>query len=55
LPDYLALQNRKNTLTAKKKIINLVVNQVNDCNYCLAAHTIIGKMQGFSDEQILEI
>ncbi len=56
LGDYLTLQNRKSTLKAKEReIINLVVSQVNDCNYCKAAHTTLGKMNGFSDEQILEI
>ncbi|MEM6343762.1 MAG: carboxymuconolactone decarboxylase family protein [Bacteroidota bacterium] len=56
LGDYLALQNRKSSLKAKEReIINLVVSQVNDCIYCLSAHTAIGKMNGFTDEQILEI
>lgn len=56
LKDYLALQNRKSSLKAKEReVINLVVSQVNDCQYCLAAHTAIGKINGFSDEQILEI
>jgi len=56
LGDYLNLQNRKTTLTSKEKeIVNLVVSQVNECAYCLAAHTAIGKMNGFTDEQILEI
>lgn len=56
LADYLTLQNRKSTLTAKEReIINLVVSQVNDCKYCVPAHTAIGKMMGFTDEQILEI
>lgn len=56
LGDYLILQNRKSTLKAKEgEVINLVVSQVNECEYCLAAHTAIGKMNGFTDEQILEI
>ncbi len=56
LGDYLALQNRKSSLKAKEReIINLVVSQVNDCAYCLAAHTALGKMNGFNDEQILEL
>ena len=56
LADYLALQNRTNTLSAKEReIINLVVSQVNDCKYCVPAHTAVSKMMGFSDEQILEI
>ncbi|MEM6845888.1 MAG: carboxymuconolactone decarboxylase family protein [Bacteroidota bacterium] len=56
LGDYLALQNRKSTLKAKEReVVNLVVSQVNECQYCLAAHTALGKMNGFTDEQILEI
>lgn len=56
LGDYLTLQNRKTSLRPKEKeVVNLVVSQVNNCEYCLAAHTAIGKMNGFTDEQILEI
>jgi len=53
---YLALANAKTSLRAKEKeVVNLIVSQVNDCDYCLAAHTAISKLQGFTDEQILEI
>ena len=56
LGDYLALQNRKSTLKAKEReIINLVTSQVNGCRYCQSAHTVLGKMNGFTDEQVLEI
>lgn len=56
LADYLALQNRKTTLSNKEKeIVNLVTSQINGCDYCQAAHTAIGKMNGFTDEQIIEI
>ncbi|TRX58772.1 carboxymuconolactone decarboxylase family protein [Fulvivirga sp. M361] len=56
LGDYLTFQNRKSSLSAKEReVINLVVSQVNECAYCLAAHTALGKMNGFSDDQILEI
>jgi uncharacterized peroxidase-related enzyme len=56
LPDYLAFQGRKTTLKAKEKeVVNLVVSQVNECAYCLAAHTAMGKMNGYTDEQIIEI
>lgn len=56
LADYLALQHRKSTLSAKEReIINLVVSQVNGCKYCSAAHTAVGKMTGFTDAQILEV
>jgi len=56
LQDYLALQNRKSTLSGKEReVINLVTSQVNHCRYCQSAHTVLGKMNGFSDEQIIEI
>lgn len=56
LGTYLALQGAKSSLRAKEKeAINLVVSQVNECDYCLAAHTTIGKLNGFTDQQILEI
>jgi uncharacterized peroxidase-related enzyme len=56
LADYLSLQNRKSTLRAKEReVINLVVSQINGCRYCQSAHTALGKLNGFTDEQILEI
>ena len=56
LGDYLTLQNRKSTLKAKEKeVINLVVSQINGCRYCQSAHTAIGKLNSFTDAQILEI
>ena len=56
LGDYLALQNRKSTLKAKEReIINLVTSQINGCRYCQSAHTVLGKMNGFTEEQVLEI
>ncbi len=56
LSDYLALQNRKSTLKAKEReVINLVTSQINGCRYCQSAHTVLGKMNGFTDQQIIEI
>ena len=56
LGNYLTLQNAKTSLRAKEReVVNLVVSQVNECAYCLAAHTALGKMNGFTDAQILEI
>lgn len=56
LETYLSLQNAKTSLSPKaREVIYLVVSQVNDCAYCLAAHTAVGKMLGFTPEQILEI
>jgi AhpD family alkylhydroperoxidase len=56
LGNYLTLQNGKSSLNAKEReVINLVVSQVNECAYCLAAHTALGGMVGFKPEQIIEI
>ncbi len=56
LGDYLTLQNRKNSLSFKEKeVINLIVSQLNGCNYCKSAHTEMGKMAGFTEEETLEI
>jgi len=56
LSNYLALQNAKSSITGKaREVVNLVVSQVNACEYCLAAHTALGKMTGFSEAQVLEI
>lgn len=53
---YIAFQNGKSSLSKKEKeAINLIVSEVNECNYCRAAHTAIGKMHGFTEEQTLEI
>lgn len=37
----------------EKEAINLVVSEVNNCNYCLAAHTMIAKSKGFSNDETL--
>lgn len=56
LANYLSFTNAKTSLSAKQKeVVNLVVSQVNNCEYCLAAHTAIGKMNGFTDSQIIEL
>jgi uncharacterized peroxidase-related enzyme len=56
LENYLNLQGGKTSLSKKEKeLVNLVVSQENDCRYCQSAHTVLGKMNGFTDEQILEI
>lgn len=56
LGNYLAFQSAKISITGKaREVVNLVVSQVNGCEYCLAAHTALGGMVGLAPEQILEI
>ncbi|MBO9152814.1 carboxymuconolactone decarboxylase family protein [Chitinophaga sp. GCM10012297] len=56
LANYMALQSGKTSLKAKEKeVVNLVVSEVNQCVYCLSAHTAIAKLNGFTEDQILEI
>jgi len=53
---YLTFANGKTSLSAKEKeAINLVVSQVNGCRYCQSAHTVLAKMNGFSEDQIFQI
>lgn len=56
LGNYLAFQNAKTSFTNKEKqAVNLVVSQVNECLYCQSAHTLLGKMNGLTEEQTIEI
>jgi uncharacterized peroxidase-related enzyme len=57
LDGYLSLSGAlsKGSLTAKQREqIALRVGQVNGCDYCLAAHSTIGKMVGLTAEQIMD-
>lgn len=56
LDNFLALGNAKTSFSAKEKeVVNLAVSQVNECVYCLSAHTAIAKMNGFTEDQVLEL
>ena len=56
LSNYLAFANAKTSFTNKEKeVINLAVSEVNQCLYCLAAHTAISQMNGFNADQILDL
>lgn len=56
LSNYLTFSGGKTSLSKKEKeVIDLAVSQVNGCTYCQSAHTAIAKMNGFNDEQIIEL
>ncbi|MBS1519575.1 MAG: carboxymuconolactone decarboxylase family protein [Bacteroidetes bacterium] len=56
LGNYVTFQGGKTSLRGKEKeAVNLIVSQVNGCIYCLSAHTMLGKMHGLTDEQVIEI
>ena len=43
----------KGSLTAaEREVVALAVGQANECGYCLAAHTMIGKGAGLADDAI---
>lgn len=45
----------RSSLDAKaREAITLRVSELNECGYCIAAHTAIGKGAGLTDEQCLE-
>jgi len=37
------------------EVVALATSQVNSCGYCLSAHTAIGKMNGFTEQDTLDI
>ena len=39
---------------AEREVIQLVAAEANSCDYCTAAHTMIGKGAGLSEEQTVE-
>lgn len=39
----------------EREAINLIVSQVNNCDYCLAAHTMLAKMKGFTDDDTIAV
>lgn len=48
--------SQDSSYTAKEReAINLIVSQVNNCDYCLAAHTMLAKLKGFSEEDTINI
>ncbi|MGO4330313.1 carboxymuconolactone decarboxylase family protein [Cupriavidus sp. 2TAF22] len=47
-----ALLQKNSTLSAREvEAINLAVSEASGCDYCVAAHTMTGKMAGYSTEQ----
>ena len=38
----------------EREVIQLAVGSLNGCDYCVAAHTAIGKSMGLSEEQTIE-
>lgn len=58
LGGFLAFQEtiKSGEFTAKEyEAIALATSQANGCNYCLSAHTAIGKINGFTEEETLEL
>jgi uncharacterized peroxidase-related enzyme len=57
LEAYLGFSNSlgQSSLTPKQREqIALAVGEVNHCQYCLAAHSALGKMAGLGDEEIAD-
>lgn len=58
LPGYLAFDEAlgKGSFNGKERqAIFLAVSQVNGCHYCQSAHTALGKMNGFTEEETLQL
>ena len=58
LGSYLAFQGAQAKgafSTKEREAVFLAVSEVNGCQYCLAAHTALGKMNGFSEEETIAL
>ncbi len=58
LSNFLAFSNEagKGTFSAKEiEAIKLAVSDANNCVYCKSAHTAIGKLNGFTDEETVAL
>ena len=58
LSSFLAFSGNagKASFTAKEiEAIKLAVSQVNSCEYCLAAHTTLGKIAGFTEDETFSL
>ena len=56
LGTFLAFSGAPTSFSKKEKeVIDLAISQVNGCSYCQSAHSAIAKMNGFDDNQIIEL
>lgn len=58
LKAYVAFQQsqaRGTFRTREREAVFLAVSEVNGCDYCRAAHTALGKMNGFTDEETRQL
>ena len=39
----------------EREVVSLAVSQVNGCRYCQSAHTALAKMNGFTDEEAVDL
>lgn len=54
--NFYRFHGRKTSLSLKEReAINLVMAQLNNSLYCLSAHTMIAKLNGFSEEEIMQL
>jgi len=54
--NFYHFRGRKTTLSVgEREAISLVMAQLNESRYCLSAHTMIAKLNGFSDDEIMQL
>jgi uncharacterized peroxidase-related enzyme len=56
LDTFLKFENAATSLSKREvELVKLVVSETNGFQYCISAHTLIGKLNGFTKEEMLEI
>ncbi|MFC6100421.1 carboxymuconolactone decarboxylase family protein [Olivibacter domesticus] len=54
--NYHHFQGRKTSLSLREReVVSLVLAQCNGSLYCLSAHTMIAKLNGFSDKEVMQL
>lgn len=53
---FYTFHGRKTSLSIREReVVSLVMAEVNQSLYCLSAHTMIAKLNGFSEEEIMQL
>lgn len=53
--NYSSKAGKESFLGKEMEAIKLAVSEVNGCEYCLAAHTAIAKMNGFTEDETIQL
>ncbi|WES99503.1 carboxymuconolactone decarboxylase family protein [Chryseobacterium arthrosphaerae] len=47
-----SLAHDSSFIAKEREAVNLIVSQVSECDYCLAVHTTLAKIRGFTEKDV---